>query len=272
MCGEEQRNSGNISIEITDIQTNKPVNDVKVMFACGDETCSIGETDSKGRMESKFPVCINGAITFFKQDYFIPGKQITTKLDEKQSFKIDAIPILEKEVYVNKWVYSQQFQQIAPNPVDLDQQEEAVIILTRIAQVNGEDEFVAISTFWGNQTGPSKIKLVPGTYEVRITNIMHKTLLIPAEKREEGGVMGIGKTKYTIPEIKIEDQYPNGGAQLTNSSGYLVIKNIDLFNKDKINFYTISPTTPLKVEDLEAMGATETLSTTFRQNLEPVYS
>lgn len=272
MCNQNQRTSGNITVELTDIMTGKPASSINVLFACGDETCSIGKTDEKGILKSRFPVCYNGAITFFSTNYFIPAYSISTKLDEDVELKFDAAPVVEKEIDVRRWVYSSYFGQLAPSPVDLEQKEQATVILTRLKQVQGEEDFVASATVYGNQTSKSKLKLVPGIYEARIINIMHKDLFIPKEERKASGPIPGMEEEYDIPEISINNSYPSGGAYLTNNSGYLVISSSDLYNNDRINFYTITPTTPQRVEDLELIGRIEELSLTFRPSLEPSYS
>ncbi len=118
--------------------------------------------------------------------------------------------------------------------------------------------------------------IVPGKYNARI-DLFYKFPDLANRKevvfkgREEcvSGPLGIGKKCETIPDIKFNETFSEGGAvfefELTKDK---------LDNNDAIEFYAISTVDSssfnlLTVDDTEQIGKTEELSKEYRVELEP---
>jgi hypothetical protein len=275
LCNPNQRNSGNISVKAVDFSTGNPLPDVQVTYTCGTESCTMGATDERGNLETQFPVCYNGILSFLKQDYFASAQYLTTSLNKDDKLaSVQMYPYFEKKAKIMKWLYSSN--QVSANPVDIDAPEHAVIILTKIKENAGEPDVVAFADIFGDQTELSTIRLVPGTYEASINVFLQKPVIVPAEKRKvEAGVFASlfgGEKEYLIPEVKFDNNYPSAGAVLNEKSGYLSISANNLYGDSIITFYSISPPLPKKIEDLDEINKFEEHSIQFRQQLEPTYS
>jgi hypothetical protein len=276
LCNENQKNSGNIILKIRDAVAKSPVEGVQIAYTCGQDTCFVGKTNANGVLLSKFPVCVNGIISYLNQDYFTPAQLLTTSLDEDQDLTaVDSYPYIEKKVDAMKYLYSTQFNQLALNSMNLDQNEKALISLTRVKETPGDDDFLATAEVYGNQTTSSTMRLIPGKYELNINIIKQESLLIPAEKRKvDAGFFGAlvgAQNEVEIPEVKVDGSYVSGGAEFTEQTGYFIIQPSSLYDNSKIVFNAIGFSTPKKVEDMAEIGNVADYSTRFRQQLEPAY-
>ncbi|MBD3355385.1 hypothetical protein GF361_05375 [Candidatus Woesearchaeota archaeon] len=278
-CNLNQRNSGNITFNIINAVTGEPLEDVGVTYACGEDSCFIGKTDQNGNFIEKFPPCIEGIISFTKYNYFIPAQFLTAELDLRNSLgTLKAYPYMEKEIKVQKWPYSLKNKQIAFNPVNLDfapDVEQSIVNIRKIKQTPGEEDISTAAIYWGNQTSPPTMRLVPGKYEVDITNILYfeEPYIIPREKKEVSGgfwndLFG-GPDEYTIPAIPFNESYPSGGAILNNLNRYFIINETDLYDDNEIIFYTIAPSLPTKAGETRAIGKIQEYSNLYRSELEP---
>jgi len=99
-CDINKRNSGNIKITTVNAQTNQPLEGVIVYYSCGDESCFMGETkikDNKAVLETKFPICAGGTITFTKPDFLGYSEFLSTELDKDIN-----LPLTKLEPFVYK--------------------------------------------------------------------------------------------------------------------------------------------------------------------------
>ena len=276
LCNQNQRNSGDITIKTVNANTKKPLEDVQIAYTCGEESCIIGSTDKSGILTAKYPICYNGIISFIKQDFFTPVRFFTTELDKEKSLPdIQLYPFIEKEIEIEKRIYSPRLKQLSINARNIDPKESIVISLKKIKQDIGEEEVMTAAEIFGNQTTPSKLRLVPGIYEVRIYAFLHDSVVIPEEKRKTGagffGKMFGAEEEYTIPEIRFNESFPSGGVILNEQTGFLTIDPKKLYKDNKIIFYIISPTIPKSIEDLSETSKIQEYSAKYRNMLEPIY-
>jgi len=275
LCNQNQKNSGNITITVTDSKTKDSLEKIQVAYTCGEETCFVGETDQEGRLTSQLPICYKGILSFMNPNYFSPSVYLTTDLEKQENIQLTSSPYIEKEIKVKKWLYSPEFDRLSTNSVNLDLTEQALITLTKIKETPGEETVTAVIEYWGNQTEPSTLRLVPGKYEAKIDVYLNSPVIIPSETRETGvGFFGeiLGaEEEYVIPEVKFEKAYPSGGARLDQSTSYLTIDKDNLYNDNTLIFYIVSPPLPTKIEDLDQMNKIGEYSVKFRSELEPTY-
>jgi len=103
-CDSKQKVSGDININVVDSVTNQGLSGVNIYYRCGSQLndCWIGKTDDSGKIESKFPYCINGVVYFNKRDYPEVIKELTVFDKEDRILTILMGPIKEFEVEVKK--------------------------------------------------------------------------------------------------------------------------------------------------------------------------
>ena len=290
LCDEDKRNSGNVTVTILDSETEQPLDDVYVSFACTDETCSIGSTGSDGRLKSSFPVCIGGVATFAKDDYLTLSVPLNTELDKDDAIQKILEPFREKEIVVmkkrlvkqdDKWVFNQ-------NPLYLYDKEQAIITLTRRSLV-GEQEHTAVLVYNQSNYLNNKVKLAPGTYDAKINLMLYDNLTIPGGEIcycdgtdaevlvcEAGKLIGIEpETCDEIEDIVFNETspYSSGGLDLS-----INFDRDDLYNSDQIVFYVISPDLKAvreenrKLQDLEQVGKITDYSKKYASHLQPDYN
>jgi hypothetical protein len=163
LCNLNQRNTGDITIEVTDISSGRAVKDIDISYICGPETCYIGKTGINGILKERFPVCFNGIVVFNNRDYFIPAVALSTKEDKEVVMDIDAYPFVERTISIEK---KNLGTGILSNPLSLGANEQAILTLSRVQENPGDADVVAAADITG--TEEAVIRLVPGKYEARI--------------------------------------------------------------------------------------------------------
>ncbi len=144
--------------------------------------------------------------------------------------------------------------EFADTPLNLSEEEQAFITLTRIKDNPGEGEFIQATII--NSTDPIKeIDLIPGKYEVEITSISSKSITIPED--EICVLRIIFCLDYeTVPEVTL-DTFPSGALNLNDETFYFHVPQTTLDQSKLITFYAVAPDLPgleeskRKHEDLE---------------------
>ncbi|HME87274.1 MAG TPA: hypothetical protein VKE88_02580, partial [Candidatus Nanoarchaeia archaeon] len=99
-CNPEQFNSGNITVDVSDSVSEKPVEDVLVYYSFGREACLIGVTtltNGKATLVSPMPVGI-GSLVFVHDDYLSKTIKFSTAVSEKQELSVVLDPYLDFDV------------------------------------------------------------------------------------------------------------------------------------------------------------------------------
>jgi len=265
-CDINKRNSGNIKITTADAQTNNALDGVMVYYSCGTESCFIGETSNQAVLETKFPVCAGGIITFSKPDFLGYSEFLNTELD-----KDVVLPVKKLEPFVYKNIEIKKKRMIKVDgkwtfdntPLRLSTNEQAILTLERIGR-NGEEEFSAAAQYTGGQDEPSELRLVPGEYKVNIQIILNEKVVIPKE------VKIIPPT--ILPEIDL-NPFPAGGIIFDETIPW---NTGSIINYDNIEFYSLYidlpgvPENERKHDDMDEMSKIEEYSKNYRASLEPV--
>jgi len=265
LCDMDKWNSGEITIEVKDSQGTL-LDDVQIGYTCAGESCFIGTT-SEGTLKTKFPICINGIVSYLKEDYLGYSGQFSTKLGVKNSLSaaLDTFKYKKFEIKKKKIVKSAGWTLI-DSAVDLDANEQALLTLTRKGTVN-EEEYQAIAELNEGAYNPEELKLVPGEYAIDIQLILNEMTVIPEDERCEDTGWG-DEECYTIPQVDFEN-FPNGGLKLNYT-----FTAADL-EKDTITFYAVSPDiagipeSGRVIEDLEQMNKVEEYSNMYEEQLNP---
>jgi len=110
MCNINQRISGNITIKTIDEKTKQPIENVALLFRCGDyNACPMGETikdsdSGEAVFNDKFPICIgDGRLTLEKQDYgTVVISNFTTEYNVPKTIEVELEPARDKNITVKK--------------------------------------------------------------------------------------------------------------------------------------------------------------------------
>ncbi|MBN1386256.1 hypothetical protein JW968_04775 [Candidatus Woesearchaeota archaeon] len=309
LCNYNMRDSGNITTETYDKITNEPVDEVGISYRCGDETCAIGFTEmnsmgTKADFTSKYPICLGGYIMADKFGYFSVPIRYDTQIDENEDFRIPMVPekeitfnVLKKPVekFGNMWTF-------IDTPRRLYDTEMAIVQIDKVKEDPLEPDFSTTGIFYGNQTDPTMIKLVPGKYQVDINLIYNlpagsqEAVIIPEEERCEGGTLFTDCEKIILPEIVFNKTFPSGGLHMgpiymydtenttngTMPQSYQVdetqlweVKASDLYQSKTVSFFAVGmPGSGIKentlvYDDLNTLNQKDNLSKVYRNSLEP---
>ena len=271
-CDINKRNSGNIKITTANAQTNQPLEGVIVYYSCGDESCFMGETkikDDKAILETKFPICAGGTITFTKPDFLGYSEFLSTDLDKDISLSKKLEPFVYKNIEVKKKkiIKGDDGWTLNNNAFGLSGNEQAIIMLERIGK-NGEEEFSTAAEYTGSQDELSELRIAPGKYKVNIQLILNEKIVIPEEKKMLLLVFPIA----TLPEIEL-NPFPAGGIIFDETISW---NTGDITNYNNIEFYSLYtdipgiPESERKHDDVGEMNKIEEYSKSYRASLEPM--
>ncbi|MBI2128725.1 hypothetical protein HYU07_00650 [Candidatus Woesearchaeota archaeon] len=278
-CNQNQRNSGNITMNITDAKTKAALKDAQISYGCGENACFIGSTDENGILNAKFPICTGGLVSFAKENYYSPLSALDTKLNEDKAVKISMEPYRTLNFTIKKKVLRKNAAGdwvLNTNPLSLSDKEISSLVLSRVNSAYDVD-FVQASEFRKNISETFEISLIPGKYEVTVNDILYDAITIPKETRKESGGLFHDDIEYTIPEVKFkaEDGVTAGGLMLNNETGLWNVNAASLDSSNLVTFYIVQadPYSFRHIEDLEQMGKTSDYSAQYRRpELEPLFS
>jgi len=284
-CDPGQLTGTNASINLLDAKTLKPIERADILYTCGpaehenSSSCSIGQTDSAGRLASMMPVCIGGTISIIKEGYLPKYMPFDTDEAVNRELRATLEPIrkIDLEVERIRLQKSASGWKLDDSPVTLDPYEEATVTMRRTGGPY-DDQFFAMAQQLGDVIEDARsgshtgVELVPGNYTVDITTIMTPgtPIVIPADKRcYEGQCVDVPKDPIVFDNTK---PLPIGGASYT-----FEINKEDIDSGRTLRLYAIDvsldliPESDRKVEDLEQIGDTESLSETYRKQIQPIW-
>jgi len=168
-CDLDQRISDEIKIKIFDSASNKRLDNVDIFYYCGSyrNDCFIGSTDENGQLVAKFPLCVNGIIYTYKNEYSDFRSPFTVYGDHEKDLQFFLEPTKNVKVEVKK-IDLQQYVKNYFETGSLD-------INDVVVDLNS-NELVTISAFGSgfinyNYPDPTdrKIELASGKYNLTIT-------------------------------------------------------------------------------------------------------
>ncbi len=278
-CDPDKRNSGNITIKITDGLTKNLLQDAIVTFSCGSESCPVGATDEKGILNAKLPICLNGILSIGKMDYLGYSNRTTTVLDKSDKFNFNLEPYRYKNITVMKKKLAKTGRGwlLFDDAYSLADDEQAFVTLDRNG-AEGEEEYSTIINLFGAQNS-TEVRILPGTYNVSAKLILYEDVVIPEETRKFCSVNVLGicirEESIIIPSVVFEQTFPEGGLELSNDTALNL--NVKLDEAQEITLYLIAvdlPSVPpenRKVEDLEQLNLIEAYSKQYADSLKPKF-
>ncbi len=271
-CDYDQRNSGNITLKVTDSYSDKPVSGAIIGYSCGEDSCSIGKTEDDGTFVGRLPVCFEGFVSVMKKGYVSESKALSTDLGRpgELSISISGLKAINFTVKKKRYAKTGTSWQFIDQAVGLYPEESAVVYLKKIPSSVGEHEYETMSLF---NLSAEELELAPGNYSLTINTFYHGGLVIPEHKKKiDSGWLG-GDQEVTIPAItfKQDDSFPTGGVMLNFS-----ISEKDM-TKEQVTFYTISPDLILApeqdryIEDMQFITDIETYSKAQSESIKPTF-
>lgn len=258
-CNENQKNSGLVTVNVTDGLTGIAVEDVQLKYTCAKTACLMGytelnETDGveMSLFESQFPICAGGVLTAEKSGFVSGFKRINTLMDVDQQVDVQVFSkktvaadariypvnknsqLLPNGAYSNQWEFEAQDQELRVF-------ETALFMLERIPDEVVAEEYSVMFVFNGSSQEAQTLDLIPGTYVVtaimnmELPNRLYDELIIPS-KREcfDAGPFSSDEC-FDLPEIVFNDSFMTGGVE------YLWELSLDeLREKDDFTFYAIA--------------------------------
>ena len=276
----DAKTSGNVTIEVANAATKKPVDDANILFTVTDESCFIGSTSSEGTLQERFPVAVGGMVNVVKDGYVGKVVEFDPQLKSDSSLKIGISPLYRKKLVVRKKsvVKTPQGWQFTNVPADLGPKESAAVALTR-ANGEGELDSSSIEVYEGLQKESAEIEVAPGTYAADISLILDERIIIPEKQKcFKKGIFG-EKECFTVPGIDFggksapgQERFPSGGLKMN-----ITLNGNDLEKYGTIVLYVISidianvPEQNRVIEDTDQISKFEDYSQTYQLALQPAF-
>lgn len=270
LCEFDQKNSGNITINVTDGLTGEGIEGVSVIYGFQDrETCSnFFPTNASGMVTQRFPVIgFGGQLFLYHQDYpeYFRSYNAQVDVDDKISvifepYRTRKLKIFKKRLVKNalgNWVPDFEEDALLSRT-----REYAIAFLTKTASANSREFYQFVEYREGQD---AIITLVPGEYEVDIKVVYEKNINIAPDFRGEAG--------FVPAETTSLEMHIPGGVKLKHT-----FTKEDLDRGDTVVLYVIYSdlaNVPYRgvgkrvIEDLEEMGKIEDYSVLYASVLEP---
>ncbi len=190
LCDPEFRTAENYTMTVTDeLNNSKPVQDAKVLFSAGD-SCLLGYTDENGQLTTNLPQTFGGLVNIKKEGYLgkIVGQQdISTDMQITMKPIIE-IPFAAKSIdpgslasIASSASNDQAYQLRSQLAANLTAEDTVIFEMKRINDNYMDEEFEQTLLFdkgkWLQQT----VKLVPGTYDVKLQLFLNRNITLPEE-------------------------------------------------------------------------------------------
>ena len=146
LCRPDSYNTGEYTVLVYDTVTGLPLPGAAVVYACGDVSCPVGQTNADGVFTGQLPICGGGFLSALVDEYVSAPRPLSTSLDSTGSVDMALQPYIEKNVRVVQYRYSKVGSDwmLIEREADLALVEEAIITLNAIdgsystvAQVSG---------------------------------------------------------------------------------------------------------------------------------------
>ena len=284
---ENQRISGEITITaFTGTSDHLPVEDAYIRYICGHDSVNLGQTDENGRFVSKFPLCIGGIVQVTKEGYYGDAKYLDAQLDVRQSIDVELYTLHTKKAHLKiRWPevrdnltggvhgelsFSQLLNMINQQSKNRTINETVFLTISKV----GENVDLPLNNIlvFDKDVQELELQLVPGVYEVQAQYMWLPGVYITPETREvETGRLFDGTEEIHLPELNITPS-PLGGAILNEETGYWIVKEKDLEEKNLVIFYILREKEPTKLEEIIRLANNVDLSKGWRSLVEPSWS
>jgi len=310
VCDIDNYNSNNVTVEVIDSLTKKPVEGAAVYFSFGNEACFIGETklsdfdlsnnkitgaaindiNKKAILKSKMPVGI-GALVISKDGYITKTVLFATSLTEKKKILIELDRFIDIDVSLARIPVFKKCNinaakncnwQLSPPAISgIEPTQSAIISLIRIPENNAQEQFIATTEFSGIGNRTKKIRLVPGNYQVLGSLFDNQKVIIPEDEvcypDDWYDSWGLGKKKCEIIPLIEFNMFPKGGIMINSfkidaqSLGNNKELVVNLISTPDGYLRNVGGITNLEHKDLEQSGNIERYSRDYFEIIKPIF-
>ncbi len=217
----EARTSGVVDINVFAGRTRLgglpiPATDVALTYICGTEQTPLGIA-AKGKFQTRLPSCLNGIINAKKLDGNNGRATINSITDKDQQVNITIeafrkVNATFKKIPFDRYVIQGEEDSVTikweADPegprFDLDDSEEATVVLKKKPAFFGEDPFTVVAQIYGNkdtavdhcsgdpkQDNSENIDMLPGNYEAMVIVMDYSKQEILPETRKSSSQVGI---------------------------------------------------------------------------------
>lgn len=295
-CDEQQRQSGNIKVKTYDFYTQKPLDDVQVIYGCGHyASCFIGPTafnatSGLSSLSARMPLCNNGYLLLVKGGYLDERIPLTTQQNvNKDIGSVYMYRIASKNISVRKYYVYREIKNknigsfsipyftgryLLSNityPLSADD----TVIVTMKKDTYGVLDTPHVQTkIFSNESLSinQTIDLVPGRYSIEAQLLDNAGVIIYKECKEicwPSGFLGLAEDCKKIPENNIELKPAVwGGIEFKNQSAF-TLSNAELSNNNTLEFYVIRMPNPRCLDDMQETSYISAISGQYRNKLIP---
>src|SRR3989344_736031 len=239
VCEEKFKNSGNVSLFVTD-KLNNLVDGAVILFSLGQETCYIGEANERGFFTGKFPKGALGSIIVNHPDF--AAGYITPFMASNDPKDLGSIAlnryinknITAKKMEIKKYVPaglpgSLALWSLVPLRKTLTSKESVTIIFAKVAENPLEEPFVTAVQFNGDET--KEIRIIPGNYTINVMLMQDpQTIIIPEDEVCWEDWKGDEECE-TIPAVTVA----NNDAYLGGTFEKQIIIGDEIYRNNKID-------------------------------------
>ena len=262
VCEEKFKNSGNVSLFVTD-KLNNLVDGAVILFSLGQETCYVGEANESGFFTGKFPKGALGSIIVNHPDF--AAGYITPFMASNDPKDLGSIAlnryinknITAKKMEIKKYVPaglpgSLALWSLVPLRKTLTSKESVTIIFAKVAENPLEEPFVTAVQFNGDET--KEIRIIPGNYTINVMLMQDpQTIIIPEDEVCWEDWKGDEECE-TIPAVTVA----NNDAYLGGTFEKQIIIGDEIYRNNKIELtallFDLETADPKKHSDLEVWG------------------
>lgn len=264
ICSASQRLSGEIALSAYDGISGEPIPSASVAFRCGTyQTCAMGATDSSGKYEDQFPICIGGAVKIEAEGYYSTYVNLDTEPEKEDKIIALLEPLKEVSVTI-KFIPSARLDEglsataLQNLAFDMDSTDTVLLTVEKVPDQLFETAYTQVVSVTKNE--PATITLVSGTYTVNALLLNDPGVVIPARTEDIAG------QEIEYPEVNITML---GQIVLDETTGEWIVESADLQDAAGVTFYVFRMNDPHVIEDLEELGEFGNYSAVYRDAVEP---
>lgn len=265
-CSASQRMSGEVSVSAYDGTNGEPLSNAAVAFRCGTyETCSIGSTNSLGKFEEHFPVCIGGVAVVSAEGYATTFVEMDTMPEQENTIIALLEPIKEVSVAVKLIPSSRLSESLSSSALrnlafDLDRTESVLLTVEKVPDNIYEIPSTQVVSITEGEE--ATLQMVSGSYLVSGILLDEEGVIIPARNDT------VAWQTIEYPEINMTPAML-GAVYLDETSAYWNVESDVLQKAKSVLFYLFRANDPVVIEDLAELGNFTDYSLLYRDVVEP---
>lgn len=288
ICNPQMRVSGEVYLKTYDAATQQPLEDVDVIFGCGNyATCPMGKTEHDAILDvesfnDKMPICMNGYVQLKKYGYKEKNVKLTTSSSKVNLGSVYLEPIKKMNVSIRVYPIGRKVINVAGNsftagllfpnasyPPGVN--DTITITLTRIQ--SGMEEPLTQTIFISPDANNTEIELIPGRYTLSGKLMTAEGYIIPKECKEicDNYFLGVCTSYKKVPEDDIPIQPALVGGLELDTTYPFIVKRGDLTGNKSLEIYLLKLPPPPCIDEMQEMNKLGQLTMLYRTKVMPAF-